>query len=280
MRLLILGGTRFFGSYLTELARERGHDVTVMHRGRSATIDLGALDVAQVIGDRAEGHAELAGREFDAVIDTSGYVPAIVADAARTLSPTVGRYVFISSISAYADTAGAGTDEDAALAELPADVAEAATTQLDWPIDMEHYGGLKAASERLVTEAFGEARTTIVRPGLIVGPRDYTDRFNRWAMRMAEDDKVLAPAPADAPVQLIDARDLADFVLGLVERSEPAAGAFNATSESMSFRDFVEGVGTGLHSRAKVTWVDPQFLLDQGVEPWSDLPLWLPESSG
>ena len=276
MRILVLGGTRFFGSFFSEEALARGHALTVMHRGQS---NVGAIAGAQQIhADRREGHALLAGRSFDAVLDTSGFTPAVVGDAARALEAGVRRYVFISSVSAYANLDLPGTTEDSALAVLPQDIESVATSDPRWTVDLAHYGGLKAACERAVVSAFGERRTTIVRPGLIVGPRDPSDRFNYWVTRMAQATRVLAPAPPEAKTQVIDARDLAAFVLGLVERD--VAGTFNGTGDATAMWALLDGIGAGVESSAKLTWVTPEFLLAQGVEPWSELPLWLPADSG
>jgi 2'-hydroxyisoflavone reductase len=276
MRILVLGGTRFSGSFFSELALARGHALTVLHRGQS---NAGALAGAeQIHADRRDGHALLAGRSFDAVLDTSGFTPAVVGDAARALEPGVGRYVFISSVSAYASLDAPGTTEDSALATLPPDIDAVATRDLRWTVELAHYGGLKAACERAVMSVFGEKRATIVRPGLIVGPRDPTDRFNYWVTRMTDAKRVLAPAPPEATTQVIDARDLAAFVLGLVERD--VAGTFNATGDPTPMSAMLDGIGAGVHSSAKLEWVAPEFLLAQGVEPWSELPLWLPADSG
>jgi 2'-hydroxyisoflavone reductase len=276
MRLLILGGTRFSGSFLSERALARGHDVTVLHRGQSRS---GTLDgVEHLHADRRDGHGLLAARSFDAVVDTSGYSPAVVADATRILEPRVGQYVFVSSVSAYAQFAPRGLEETAALATLPPEIEAAAYNDLHWQVDMEYYGGLKAAAERVVIAAFRDERATVVRPGLIVGPRDYTHRFNHWVLRMAEEQEVLAPAPPDAPAQVIDARDLAAFVLHLVEQR--TAGTFNANGENGTLDALLQDIATGVRSQARVVWVTPRFLTEHGVEPWSELPLWLPEGSG
>jgi 2'-hydroxyisoflavone reductase len=255
MRILILGGTRFFGSFLTERAVTRRHDVTVLHRGQSRGA---ALDGAEhLLADRRNGHRLLAARTFDAVVDTSGYSPAVVADAARTLEPKVGRYVFVSSISAYAEFASRGVEETAALASLPPEIEATATSDLHWQVDMKYYGGLKAAAERAVATTFGGECTTVVRPGLVVGPRDYTHRFNHWVLRMAEEQEVLAPAPPDAPAQVIDARDLAAFVLHLVEQG--TAGTFNVNGENGTMNALLWGVAAGVGSQARVIWVAQRF---------------------
>lgn len=276
MRILILGGTRFFGSFLTEQALARGHEVTLLHRGQVQV--AGFEGAAHIVADRRDGHGLLAGREFDVVVDTSGYSPAVVGDAVRVLEPSVERYLFVSSVSAYADLSRRGIDESATLATLPSDIAAAAASDLHWLVDMNYYGALKAAAEDAVTARFGPERTTVVRPGLIVGPRDYTYRFNHWVKRMSEGGEVLAPAPGNAPAQVIDARDLAAFALHLVEHR--IGGVFNANGEPTSMQGVLESIAAGIGSQARPVWVAPDFLLERGVEPWSDLPLWLPDELG
>jgi 2'-hydroxyisoflavone reductase len=275
VKILVLGGTRFFGSFFTELALARGHDVSVMHRGQSNAGDI--TRAHQIIGDRCEGHARLAGLRFDVVLDTSGLVPAVVGDAVRTLAHFATHYVYISSVSAYADPGKIGIVETDALAPLPAPIAEVAERDLRWPMDMAHYAGLKAACERRVVDVFGD-RCAIVRPGLIVGPRDPTFRFNYWVSRLAAQARVLVPGPSDAPVQVIDARDLAAFVLGLVEHRHK--GTFNATGDVMAMDALLEQIRVGIGSSAQLAWVAPEFLIERKVEPWSELPLWLPAGSG
>jgi len=275
VRILVLGGTRFLGSFFAEQALARGHELTLLHRGVSNVGDLAGA--RQLRGDRRDGHALLAGQAFDAVVDTSGYTPGVVGDAARTLVPSVEHYMFVSSVSAYANPDRRGLVEEDALLELPPAIEAAATQDLHWTLDLQYYGGLKAAAERVVSASFGSQRTTIVRPGLIVGPRDPSYRFMHWVERLATSDRVLAPAPAIAPVQIVDARDLATFMLGLVEQRR--AGVFNASGDSMTMSATLASIAEGVHSRATLTWVGPEFLVEQGVEPWTGLPLWLPVGS-
>jgi len=276
VRILVLGGTRFLGSFFAEQALARGHDVTVLHRGVSNVGELAGA--RQLHADRRDGHALLAGQTFDAVVDTSGYTPGVVGDAARTLAPNVDHYIFVSSISAYADSDRRGLVEDDALLTLPPEVEEVATKDMHWTLDLQYYGGLKAAAERAVMAAFGPQRTTLVRPGLIVGPRDPSYRFIHWVERLATAERVLAPAPADAPVQVIDGRDLAAFMLGLVEQH--GIGTFNATGDPIAMSTMLASIADAVQSRATLTWVAPEFLSEHGVEPWTGLPLWLPASSG
>ncbi|MGZ5063824.1 MAG: NAD-dependent epimerase/dehydratase family protein, partial [Usitatibacter sp.] len=212
MRILILGGTVFLGRALTDAALARGHRVTHFNRGRSSAPDA---RVETVTGDRTQSLEALAGREWDAVVDTSGYLPQVVGKSARALRDATRRYVFVSSISVYA---GPGFAEDAAVQPPPDPLPDAMT--------MEAYGALKAACEGVVRESFGD-RATLVRPGLIVGPHDPTDRFTWWPARVARGGRVAAPGRPSRTVQFIDVRDLARWMVELVQRG--AAGTFNAT---------------------------------------------------
>ncbi|HKP18595.1 MAG TPA: NAD-dependent epimerase/dehydratase family protein [Gaiellaceae bacterium] len=262
MKLLLLGGPQFLGRALIEAALERGHEVTTFNRGRTNP-DL-FRDVEKFHGDRHGDLAPLRGRRWDAALDTSAYVPQIVRASAGLLRDAVAQYLFVSSISAYADYSRP-IGEDAALQAL----AEGQPDDELLP-DYANYGALKVLAERAVAEHFGE-RALIVRPGLIVGPHDPTDRFTYWARRAQRGGPVLAPGPPEAPVQLIDVRDLAAWMLALVERGE--SGVFNATSPpgAITFGSMLDACGI-----ADPIWVDEPFLIEQGVEPWGDLPVWIP----
>ncbi|HZE05500.1 MAG TPA: NAD-dependent epimerase/dehydratase family protein, partial [Solirubrobacteraceae bacterium] len=214
MRLLVLGGTTFLGRHVVEAALARGHAVTLFNRGRTNPELFPGVE--RRVGDRDGGLEALAVGTWDAVVDTSGYVPRIVDASARLLEPRVGRYVFVSSVSVYADLSRPGVDEDAPLAALDEDTEEHRGPA---------YGALKALSEHAVQKVYGR-RATVVRPGLIVGPWDPTGRFTYWPTRVAAGGEVLAPEPRRGPVQLIDARDLAAWIVHLVEGD--VAGVFNA----------------------------------------------------
>jgi 2'-hydroxyisoflavone reductase len=267
MRLLVLGGTVFLGRHTVALALERGHEVTLFNRGQS---NPGLFPGAEEIqGDRDGGLGRLAGRSWDAVIDTSGYLPRVVGASARALAGSVPHYTFISSISVYARMAEAGLDEDAALEEL----AEPGSEDVG-----KHYGALKALCEREV-QAVYPSGALVIRPGLIVGPHDPTDRFTYWPVRVAEGGEVLAPGDTDREVQVIDARDLAAWNLDLAERQ--ATGVFNATGPAtrLTMGAMLEGCRAATGSDATFTWVSEEFLLERKVAPWSELPLWLPWSN-
>jgi len=262
MKLLVLGGTRFLGRHLVEAALQRGHEPTLFNRGRTGS-GLFA-EVEQLRGEREGDLASLRGRSWDAVVDTCGYLPRIVRRSAQALQDAVGRYLFVSSISVYADSSAAGQDEQAPRARLPGPECE------DIP---SHYGALKAACEDEVQAAFGE-HAIVLRPGLIVGPFDPSGRFTYWVQRVARGGKVLAPASPRYPVQFIDARDLAAWALELLEQGR--SGAFNASgpAKPLTFGAFLTECRQALDSQAEFVWPAADFLDRHGVEPWTHLPLY------
>jgi nucleoside-diphosphate-sugar epimerase len=262
MRLLILGGTQFLGRHIARQTLERGHELTLFTRGQTNP-DL-FPEAEHVHGDRDGGLAPLAGREFDAVIDTSGYVPRVVRESAELLSGA-GRYTFISSVSVYEGNGGI-TDPDGPVGTIEDESIEEITEQ--------SYGPLKALCEQAVEQVFGD-RALVIRPGLIVGPDDPTDRFTYWPARIAEGGTVLAPGDPAVHTQVIDVRDLAEFTLNLTERGE--SGRWNAVGPAHPLE---MGVLLALCKEVSVSdayfvWADNKQLLDRGVEPWTDLPLWL-----
>ncbi|OAI42260.1 hypothetical protein AYO38_11560 [bacterium SCGC AG-212-C10] len=266
MHLLILGGTQFVGRHLVESALAGGHTVTLFNRGQTAPGLYPGCE--EIHGDRATDLHLLAGRTWGAVIDPAGYVPRIVRTSVAALRDAAPHYTFISSISAYGDMPVAGTNEDAPMAELVENESEDVS---------KYYGELKTLCEREVQRAFGDG-ALIVRPGMIVGPYDPTDRFTYWPVRVAEGGAVLAPGDPDRQVQLIHARDLADWVIRMVEARR--GGAFNATgpAERMTMRDLVEA-GRMDANPATIAWATDEWLLAEGVTPWMELPFWLPESN-
>jgi 2'-hydroxyisoflavone reductase len=266
VRILMLGGTAFAGRHVVGQALARGHTVTMFNRGRTGPELF--PDTERVLGDRSESVDALRGRRFDAAVDMCGYLPADVERSAGALAPTVGRYLFVSTRSVYADHSAPGMDEDAPLATLPEGEPADRITE-------ESYGPLKAACERAAQDAFGE-RATILRPGLIVGRHDPSGRFPYWPRRVAEGGAVLAPAPPDQPIQLIDARDLAAFVLDLLERD--ASGTYDAVcpAGALTLAGILDACLRVSGASATVVWADAGFLLDRGVEPWMGLPLWMP----
>ena len=233
MKLLVLGGTRFVGRHLVTAALVRGHEVTLFNRGRHrATIPSDPLSNVETIhGDRDHNLHSLQGRRWDAVVDTSGYLPRTVRASAEVLSQLVDSYVFISSQSVYADVSVVGVDESAPLSTLTSEQLEQANAidssgETSAVTYGKMYGGLKALCEQAVEQTF-PGRALIIRPGLIVGPDDYTDRFTYWAERVARGGEVLAPGRPDRYVQFIDVRDLAAWTVSVIERNE--TGVYNAT---------------------------------------------------
>jgi 2'-hydroxyisoflavone reductase len=280
MKLLILGGTKFLGRHLAEAALARGHEVTLFNRGQlNPELFPG---VEKLRGDRDGGLDALRGRRWDAAVDTSGYSPRVVRDSARLLAEAVEHYAFVSSISVYKDTSVPGVGEDYPVASVTDErLREAeALRQSELtaaPFFGEVYGALKALCER-AAEAEMPGRVLNARAGLIVGPHDYTDRFTYWPRRVAEGGEVLAPGDPERQVQVIDARDLAGWVLDMAEARK--TGTFNATGPDykLTMGRVLETCRGNTGSDARFVWADEQFLLDAGVGPWGEMPLWTPAS--
>jgi len=266
MRLLIIGGTRFAGRHLVEAALAHGHTLTLFNRGQSNPELF--PHVEQLHGDRTEDLSPLQGRTWDAVIDASGYVPRHVRRSAEALAAATDQYVFISTVSVYAEDNPRGMDETAPLATLSDETVEEVTG--------ETYGGLKVLCEQAVGQALPD-RALIIRPGLIVGPHDPTDRFTYWLYRIAQGGEVLAPGNPDQPVQIIDGRDLAEWIVKMVE--EKRAGVFNAVGPErlLTTRDMLEACVAVCNPQAHLTWVSEEFLMAAGAQPWSEIPVWVPE---
>lgn len=274
-RILILGGTGFIGPHMVRYAVERGHQVSIFTRGRSEA-DL-PEGVEQLVGDRNDDHTALEGRTWDVVLDNNTQDYRWVRTSTDLLADATDHYVFVSSISAY-DLEGFGwenadrilqepaVDEDAPRVPVPEGWSEG---------DEAPYGLMKRLGEDIVHEAF-PGRATVVRPGLIVGPGDPTDRFTYWPVRLDEGGEVLAPGDPRHAVQVIDQRDLTEWIVRLAERG--TTGDFNATgpAERLSMGSMLEQVGTAASNPYELTWVPESFLESQGVAPWSDLPAWIP----
>ena len=274
MNILILGGTGFTGPYQVRYALDRGHKVAVFNRGKTHPGELPA-DVEQLIGDRNGQLDALKDRQWDAVIDNPTLAPVWVRDVAQVLKGNIDRYVFISTISVYADTSKPGTDETAPRARYNGPDAMKESRETIIASKFALYGPLKALSEVEAAKWFPN-KALIIRPGLIVGPRDETDRFTYWPVRIDRGGEVLAPGDPRDPVQFIDARDLAEWTIRMVENRE--TGIYNATgpAKKLGIGDMLEKTRSALKSDAKLTWVDANFLQEQKVEPWSDMPVWFP----
>jgi 2'-hydroxyisoflavone reductase len=266
MRILIIGGTKFLGRHLVDSALARGHEVTLFNRGKTNP-DL-FPQVETIHGDREHDIEKLSGREWDTMIDVAGYLPRIVRLSATGLEKSVKRYVFISSLSVYADFRKIGIDESYPLGKIEGESVEEITG--------ETYGPLKALCERAVQNVYGE-RALIIRPGLIVGPHDPTDRFTYWPVRMARGGEVLAPQKPEATTQVIDVRDLSDFIIKLIE--ENASGIYNATGPDygLTIGKLLEVSKQVSGSDANFKWASVEFLNQNKVEAWSDMPAWIPD---
>ena len=252
MKVLVLGGTAFLGRHAVEAALAQGHEVTIFTRGRTNP-DL-FPEVEHLLGDRDGALGALAGRSWDGVVDTSGYVPRVVRQSAELLLDAAGRYAFVSSISVYADFSSP-VNESSPVAQLESPASE--------DVDGD-YGALKAACERVLEEVYGE-RSARVRAGLLVGPHDPTGRFTYWPRRLAAGGDVLAPGDPAAPVQFVDARDLGAWLVRLA--LEGPGGVFNATgpARELSMRAMLAGVRQGTKSKVAFVWLANDFLKVQGV---------------
>ena len=260
--LLILGGTRFLGPEIVDAARKSGWKISLFNRGKS---NPGLFpDLEHLQGDRNGDLKSLEGRSWDAVVDTSGYFPRQVKDSATLLAPRVKEYVYISSISVFKDLSKRGVDETGTVATADPD-AKAVTN--------ENYGGLKALCE-VAAEAAMPGRVTNVRPGLIVGPNDLTDRFTYWPVRVAKGGEVLAPNRPEDAVQFIDVRDLGTWIVTCLDTK--TFGVFNATGNPLPVGSLLDTCKAASGSDAKFSWVDAAFLEAQKVAAWSDLPCWIP----
>ncbi len=278
MKLLVLGGTRFLGRHCVDAALSRGHDVTIFTRGREPVPWSGT--VTHLVGNRdpriEPGLAALGTGEWDAALDLSGYVPRCVKASVAALDGRVGHYTFVSSISVYADASRPGCDESAPVAALDDPQSEDIAA---------HYGALKARCEDEVRAVFGP-RALVVRPGLIVGPHDPTDRFAYWVARFlcpdvlgARPAAAVVPAPPERAVQFIDARDLAAWGLEMIEQR--ADGTFDASSPAGRWTmgalvDVLVAAARAAGGKTTPQWVDDESLLRHDVTPWTGLPLWLP----
>ncbi|MGE0549250.1 MAG: NAD-dependent epimerase/dehydratase family protein [Kofleriaceae bacterium] len=292
-KILILGGTGFLGPKTVAAALARGHEVTIFNRGKREKLLPLEFEVEHLYGNRdpllpadderspdgkllnpdatPKGLEQLKGRSWDAVIDNSGYFPRMVEASAKLLSNNVGRYIFISSVSAYAENPASGGDENTKLAELADPTVETMGAQF------ENYGGLKVLCERAAAAAFPD-RAAIVRPGFIVGPGDPTDRFTYWPVRAAKGGEMLAPGAPSDPLQWIDVRDLAEWLVMLVENSN--TGTFNAVGPASPGRwgEVLNSCVKAGGSDVKLEWVPADWLETHGMGGEDSFPIWTPAS--
>jgi 2'-hydroxyisoflavone reductase len=265
MRILFIGGTRFIGRTLASLAVAGGHDVTLFNRG--AQDPGGVPGAAGIRGDREKDLDRLSGGRWDAVVDTCGYLPGLVRLSVNALRELAPHYTFISSISIFDHTRPEGADENGAIKTVPdADIGT---------FSMEHYGALKARCEQVVRDGF-PGRALIVRPGLVIGPGDYSDRFTYWVVRIARGGPIAVPERLDAPVQWIDVRDLAAWMLASIEAG--LAGDFNATGPEtpLPFGDALARIARAVAANPEFVPITRAILEREKIEPWSDMPLALP----
>lgn len=268
MNILIIGGTRFVGRHIAQAFAARGHGVTLFNRGSEPSVHA---DLEQVHGDRASDLARLDGRTWDTVVDMCGYTPNVVETSAKYFADKARQYVFVSSISVYDHAHTGGPAEDAPLLQFPKDADPSEYSD-------ERYGALKALCEARVRDAFGD-RAAVIRPGLVAGPFDPTDRFTYWPVRFDEGGEVLAP-PRSSRLQYIDARDLAAFAVNLAELQ--MGGTYNCATlaGSVNFGDLFDAcLAQASAEDACVVEVSDEFLASQNVRPWSELPLWIPAAS-
>ena len=281
MKILIIGGTKFLGRHLVAAALKGNHEITLFHRGKHSSEEIESVE--EIFGDRNEDLDKLKNRSWDAVVDTCGYLPQTVKLSAEALKNFVRQYVFVSSISAYADFTNSDYDETAPLAvltdgqKIKADEinprGEITAVALE-----EMYGALKASCEREIENVFGD-KTLIVRSGLIVGSFDTTDRFTYWAMRVAKGGEILAPGTPNRFVQFVDARDLSEWIVKMIEAGQ--SGIYNATGKpfELTMEKMLEEIKIVSRSDAEFVWVDEDFLKREKIQAWSEMPLYLPESA-
>src|SRR5258706_3634190 len=274
LRILMLGGTGFTGPHQVRYALSRGHKVTVFNRGKTHPGEL-PKEAEQLIGDRNGQLDALKGRTWDAAIDIPTSIPVWVRDAAQVLKGNVERYVFISTISVYSDNSKPGMDETGPLARYEGADAMKETQATLKASNYRLYGPLKALSEAEAEKWF-PGKALIIRPGLIVGPGDESDRFTYWPVRLARGGEILAPGDPADPVQFIDARDLAEWTIRMVEQG--TTGIFNATGpkSTLTIGQMLAGIQQVTRADTRLTWADADFLAAQKVSPWGDMPVWVP----
>ena len=270
LSILILGGTGFTGPEQVEYALARGHRVTLINRNKTRP-DFFKGRVEQLIGDLNGDMSALQGRKFDVVIDNPTTLPAWVRNVAQYMKGNVGQYIFISTISVYRDNSKEWADETDGLTPLPAGLDPYGVPPAD---ARKYYGALKTFSESEVAKHYPGIHT-IIRPGLIVGPLDATDRFTYWPYRIDKGGEVLAPGDGNDPVQFIDSRDLAEWTIRMAESRE--FGIYNATGpeKPMTMSEMLNGIKTAIGSNARFTWVPADFLNQHAVHGWRHMTVWV-----
>lgn len=273
MKVLILGGTRFLGRALVEEALSRGHEVTLFNRGTNKDV---FPEVEQLIGNRDSDVSCLANRKWDVVMDTCGFAPHQIKKIAAVLGDNIEHYTFISSISTYKDWIPFHIKEDYHVQSMPpSDKLKAIEAGEISPY--EYYGALKVLCEE-EAEKYWPGRVLHIRAGLLVGAFDYSDRLPYWVQRVAQGGKVLVPGRSDRPVQLIDVKDVATWAFDMVENRK--VGKFNVTgpNDELTIEELLNTCKEVTNSDAEFVWVEEQFLLENNVQPWTEMPLWIPET--
>lgn len=264
LKILILGGTSFLGPHLVEELQERGHEVTLFNRG---TQNSSLFPMVEKLQGNRDGDLEaLEGRRWDAIIDTSGHLPRIVEASSKILAEATNHYTFISTVGVYKNFHKLDIDEDYPLAKLKDETSEEITEKT--------YGALKASCEKVISHYFPN-KFLIIRPGLIVGPLDPTDRFIYWPIRVVEGGEILAPGKPTQNLQLIDVRDLAKWIVLMVERQ--ATGIYNATGPAtpFTFEQLIKECQKFSKENISIHWVNEDLLIKHGVKDWIEIPLWL-----
>jgi len=276
LEILVLGGTGLIGPPMVEYALARGHNLTLFNRGKTNSHLF--PDVERIKGDRNDDISALEkavadGRRWDVVIDNTASIPRWVSESAGLLSGAADLYLYTSSISAYADSSVPGSDETAAVGQISSEDEALVKTTKD--ITGENYGPLKARCEEEARKAF-PGKAIVVRPGLIVGPGDYSDRFSYWPIRIFDGGEVMAPGNPDDPVQFIDSRDLGEWYIRLVEAK--AVNTYNGVGprSPMSIAGMLYGIRAAVDNEISFTWVDAEFLEKHEVQPWMEMTVWVP----
>jgi 2'-hydroxyisoflavone reductase len=277
LKILVLGGTGLIGPPMVSYAVARGHEVTLFNRGKTNAQLF--PDLEKLKGDRNDDISALeaevaAGRRWDAVVDNTASIPRWVTESAGLLAKAADYYLYTSSISAYADHSVPNADETAPVGQISAEDEAKVLTNKD--ITGENYGPLKARCEAEARKAFTDDKTCVVRPGLIVGPGDYSDRFTYWPVRIHKGGEVMAPGNPTDPVQFVDARDLGEWYIRLVEAG--TTGTFNGVGprSPMSIAGMLYGIRATVDNDISFTWVDADFLAEHEVQPWMHMTVWVP----
>lgn len=271
LRMLVLGGTNFIGPHQVEYALARGHEVTLFNRGRTNPHLFPGVE--KLVGDRTGDLRALEGRSWDVVVDNSAINPEWVERSAGLLKDACERYVFVSTRSVYADPS-----------RVPMSVAEPVWTYesagVEPGAERLPYGLSKALAEQRARDAFGPDRTLVFRPGLIIGPGDTTDRFTYWPVRIHRGGEVLAPGDGSDPVQIIDARDFGEWLVRMAEEGE--SGTYNVVGPRTPrpMAELLYGIRAVTTAETTFTWVDTDFLIDAGLRPYRELPVWRPARDG